>query len=84
MDLTGMCAYAWLAIQETSAKSVSWLYTRYNGRDLYTLLDIDECDPVPCRNGGTCFDGINEYRCHCMAGYTGDVCEIGELASCKV
>ena len=37
--------------------------------------DIDECVSVPCKNGGTCVDGIDDYICFCMPGYTGDSCE---------
>ena len=41
------------------------------------FLDIDDCDPNPCQNGGTCTDGVNNYRCSCAAGYTGYNCSIG-------
>ena len=46
--------------------------------------DIDECVSTPCQNNGTCIDGIDGYACFCMAGYTGDACEIGELTSRNV
>ena len=39
------------------------------------LLDIDDCSPNPCQNGGTCADGINTYDCVCAAGYRGADCE---------
>ena len=38
--------------------------------------NIDECDPDPCKNGGTCTDDINGYNCTCVPGYTGSDCEI--------
>ena len=46
-------------------------------------LEIDECALSPCKNGGTCVDGINSYNCQCKHGYTGDQCEsnIDECAS---
>ena len=28
-------------------------------------MDIDECLPRPCENGGTCTDLVNGYRCDC-------------------
>ena len=40
--------------------------------------DIDECLGISCHNGGTCTDGVNEYTCECVAGYTGMNCETGE------
>ena len=46
-------------------------------------LEIDRCASSPCKNGGTCVDGINSYTCLCKLGYTGDHCEsnIDECAS---
>jgi hypothetical protein len=35
----------------------------------------NECEENPCKNGGTCIDGINSYTCECPAGYTGTNCE---------
>ncbi|MDP6946424.1 MAG: calcium-binding EGF-like domain-containing protein, partial [Myxococcota bacterium] len=37
--------------------------------------DIDDCDPNPCDNGGTCVDGVNTFDCECLEGYGGDHCE---------
>ncbi|XP_030844962.1 mucin-like protein isoform X1 [Strongylocentrotus purpuratus] len=37
--------------------------------------DIDDCNPEPCQNGGTCTDGLNSYTCACVLGYTGSMCE---------
>ena len=36
-----------------------------------------ECDSNPCRNEGTCVDGINGYTCICPANFTGINCERG-------
>ena len=41
-------------------------------------LDIDECASFPCKNGGTCYEEIDYYVCHCLPGYTGYFCETGE------
>ncbi|XP_005993601.1 fibulin-7 [Latimeria chalumnae] len=37
--------------------------------------DISECSSHPCQNGGTCVDGINQYRCVCSRGWTGTNCQ---------
>jgi len=41
------------------------------------LLDIDECVNHTCQNGGSCVDGVNNYSCNCMPGFTGDRCQTG-------
>ncbi|XP_051039368.1 fibulin-7 [Phodopus roborovskii] len=37
--------------------------------------DISECSSQPCHNGGTCVEGVNQYRCICPPGKTGNRCE---------
>ena len=44
---------------------------------LYLLKDIDECVNHSCLNGGSCVDGVNNYSCNCLPGFTGDRCETG-------
>ena len=39
------------------------------------VVDVNECNSNPCRNGGTCTDRVNEYTCKCPSGYNGDNCE---------
>lgn len=41
--------------------------------------DIDDCINVTCKNGGSCIDGINNFTCSCVKGYTGDWCETGNV-----
>ena len=40
--------------------------------------DINDCAEQPCRNGGNCTDEVNDFRCDCVAGYTGKNCSIGK------
>ena len=50
------------------------------------LLELNECDPDPCLNGGTCVDGVQNYTCNCasftehgvLIYYTGRNCGTGE------
>lgn len=44
---------------------------------LCLVSDIDYCNNVTCKNGGSCVDGIDKYKCSCSAGFSGDHCETG-------
>ena len=45
---------------------------------------VDWCDVVkPCMNGATCTQRANEYRCDCLNGFTGKVCDV-RMVSCEV
>ncbi|XP_078342465.1 uncharacterized protein LOC144628269 isoform X2 [Oculina patagonica] len=35
---------------------------------------VDHCLGSPCRNNGTCHNGLNDYNCTCLAGFTGKNC----------
>ena len=39
-------------------------------------MNIDDCDPNPCENGGNCTDEIDGYSCTCVQGYTSDDCSV--------
>ena len=43
------------------------------------LSDIDECYPSPCKNNGTCIDGVNNYTCACAPGFEGNNCAISKF-----
>uniref|UniRef100_A0A3Q1ALC8 Versican core protein n=1 Tax=Amphiprion ocellaris TaxID=80972 RepID=A0A3Q1ALC8_AMPOC len=42
---------------------------------LLLLFNIDECQTNPCRNGGTCVDGVAFFTCVCLPSYSGLYCE---------
>ena len=42
------------------------------------MLDIDDCPGSACENGGVCKDGVNEYTCQCLDGFSGTYCQEGE------
>ena len=42
--------------------------------DNVDYIDIDDCSPNPCQNGGACTDGVNSFTCACAAGYDGSDC----------
>lgn len=42
------------------------------------FTDINDCESNPCKNGGTCIDGVNSYKCICSDGWEGAYCETSE------
>ncbi|KAI6653592.1 Neurogenic locus notch-like protein 1 [Oopsacas minuta] len=37
-------------------------------------IDINDCEPEPCMNNGTCVDQVNDYNCTCVNGWVGKNC----------
>lgn len=52
--------------------------TSFTGLLFPFLLDINDCESNPCKNGGTCIDGVNSYKCICSDGWEGAYCETSE------
>lgn len=42
------------------------------------FLDINDCISSPCKNGGTCVDGVNSFQCFCQEGWEGKYCQISK------
>ena len=51
-----------------------------NYRCINCFVDIDDCQPNPCANGGSCTDGVNSYTCTCAEGYTGPNCNTSKYS----
>uniref|UniRef100_A0A8D2NJJ9 Fibulin 7 n=1 Tax=Zosterops lateralis melanops TaxID=1220523 RepID=A0A8D2NJJ9_ZOSLA len=48
---------------------------------------ISECSSSPCQNGGTCLEGLNNFKCLCPPQWTGTTCQYQaqtDLNECKV
>jgi len=53
----------------------------YTGKNC--KVDIDECESLPCFNGGTCENKSGSFNCTCVAGYTGVHCETAYFSTIK-
>ena len=40
---------------------------------------IDNCQNMPCLNGGSCSNGLNKFTCSCAPGYNGTICQSGKM-----
>lgn len=48
------------------------------------LTDIDDCNPNPCLNEGSCADKIDDFMCDCKAGFMGKTCSNGKDADSNI
>ena len=64
-----------IAFQEKKMITIS-SQTKLNVNILFP--DIDDCIDHTCSNGGSCIDGVNNYSCNCLVGFTGNYCETGK------
>ena len=46
-----------------------------DGRMAIIEEHLDDCSSNPCLNGGSCTDGIHDYKCTCPDNYKGKNCE---------
>ena len=38
------------------------------------FTEIDECEALPCQNGGTCVEEVEGYTCQCTDQFFGENC----------
>ena len=70
----------WLSSLYSAALTQSWINVFLNMQNLsLTFPDIDECKSSPCENEGTCLNERGNYTCTCNAGFTGRLCEKGNV-----
>uniref|UniRef100_A0A7M4EPT2 Coagulation factor IX n=1 Tax=Crocodylus porosus TaxID=8502 RepID=A0A7M4EPT2_CROPO len=43
----------------------------------------NQCNPNPCKNGGSCQDELNSYVCWCLLGFEGRNCELDSTCATK-
>lgn len=39
------------------------------------VINEDDCDPDPCKNGAFCEDFVNDFKCHCPDDFYGKKCD---------
>ena len=55
--------------EELSSRFFSTIHLRF------CFSVINNCASSPCKNGATCSNGINNYKCACTSGYTAVNCD---------
>ena len=74
MSMPTRYALLQIAVYISSINSIEYYLPGFSGP--ICEINIDECEPNPCTNDGSCQDQINGYFCQCKAGFRGVNCEI--------
>ena len=67
---SGVC----VAIQTNPSSYRCNCLSGYTGTNCGTQINY-LCSSQPCKNGGTCANGINTFSCSCTSSFTGLYCE---------
>lgn len=71
--------FLFVAFKREFSSKVSNHFIKLNNlgfRGKHCEENIDDCPGHLCQNGGTCIDGVNNYRCRCPPNFTGSYCEL--------
>ena len=69
------CLYSYMPVY--GQNKCIWIWSWKWMCDLFAFADMDYCAPEPCLNNATCHDGLDNFTCSCVDGYTGRNCETG-------
>ena len=61
-------------IQLSVLKYIQISLNRFPPHIIAIVIDIDDCMPNRCLNGGTCIDLVGGYSCSCATYYSGRNC----------
>ncbi len=70
----GGCDALTLCTDTDGGRMCGACFTGYSGTGTTGCVNIDDCDPNPCRNGGSCTDGVDSYSCSCPSPWSGTIC----------
>lgn len=76
-----MCGYGFCnrALEEEESVTAGNMCTCHPGYELdgdgVCSININDCTPSTCQNGGVCVDLADAYHCECPLGYVGEHCE---------
>ena len=59
-------------LNDSVAHKSSQFHVKFHG---IHFPDIDDCVEAPCKNGGSCEDGVASFSCLCGPGFTGELCQ---------
>lgn len=74
--MTNVCGDHGKCISEPSGDFSCVCDPGYTGK--FCHENLNDCASSPCRNGGTCLDGVNSFQCLCREGWEGPLCSINK------
>jgi hypothetical protein len=75
----GGCDALTTCTNTTGGRNCGTCPTGYTGKGETGCTNIDDCEGNPCKNGGSCEDGINAFQCTCSGAWSGSTCQNATL-----